>query len=60
MAGQIISPEELNRFAGLPGKKELQAILVGMLANQPRRLVYSLNWNLQKLVLVLSKIKKDN
>ena len=58
MAGQIISTEELNRFASLPGKKELQAKLVAMLANQPRQLVYSLNWNIQKLVLVLNGIKE--
>lgn len=57
MAGTIISAEDLNRFASLPGKLELQAKLVRMLAGQPGRLVYSLNWNLQKLVLAINRIK---
>lgn len=57
MADKILSGEELNRLASLPTKLELQAKLVGMLASQPSRLVYSLNWNLQKLVLVINGIK---
>ena len=57
MAGKIFSGEELTRFAALPGKKELQAKLVGMLANQPQKLVYALNWNIQKLVLTLNAVK---
>ncbi len=54
---QILSAEDLKRFAALPGKKDLQAKLVGMLASQPSRLVYSLNWNLQRLVLALNAVK---
>lgn len=57
MEGKILSGNELDRFASLPGKLELQAKLVGMLASQPSRLVYALNYNLQKLVLVLSAAK---
>jgi len=57
MAGAVLSAEELNRFASLPTKKELQAQLVGLLIGPPRRLVYSLNWNLQRLVLVLDQVK---
>lgn len=57
MAGALLSAEELNRFANLPTKNELQAKLVGLLAGQPSRLVYALNWNLQKLVLVLDQVK---
>jgi len=57
MGGKILGMEELNRFAALPGKAELQAKLVGLLASQPNRLVYALNWNLQKLVLALNAIK---
>ncbi len=57
MAGQVLTAEDLNRFAALPGKKELQAKLVGMLASQPSRLVYALNWNLQRLVLALNAVK---
>lgn len=57
MAGQILTAEELNRFASLPGKKELQAKLVGLLAGQPSRLVRALNWNIQRLVLALNEVK---
>jgi large subunit ribosomal protein L10 len=59
MTGQVLSADDLTRFASLPSKKELQAILVGMLAGQPSRLVYSLNWNLQKLVAALGQIKEQ-
>jgi large subunit ribosomal protein L10 len=57
MAGRILSGEELRRFAALPGKEQLRAQLVGMLGGQPSRLVYALNYNLQKLALVLDQIK---
>lgn len=57
MAEKTFSGEELNRLASLPTKLELQANLVGLLSSPPRRLVYSLNWNLQKLVLVINGIK---
>ena len=57
MAGKIFSAEEMSKFASLPPKIELQAKLVGMLANQPRRLVYSLNYNIQKLVMALGQIR---
>ena len=57
MAGKILTKEELSKFASLPPRIELQAKLVSMLASQPRRLVCSLNWNLQKLVLVINGIK---
>lgn len=57
MAGKIFSGSDLTRFASLPPKIELQAKLVGALASPPRRLVYSLNWNLQKLVLILNAVK---
>ena len=57
MNGRVLSAEELNRLALLPSQKELQTKLVGMLASPPTRLVRSLNWNLQKLVLVLEAVK---
>jgi len=57
LAGKILSADELSKFATLPPKIDLQAKLVGMLASQPRRLAYSLNYNLQKLVLVLNQVK---
>jgi len=57
MAGQVLPAEELSRFASLPAKLELQGKLVGILANQTHRLVYCLNWNLQKLVIALNRVK---
>ena len=57
IAGKVYFTEELNKIATIPAKLDLQAKLVGLLALQPNRLVYSLNWNLQKLVLVLNGIK---
>jgi large subunit ribosomal protein L10 len=59
MEGRVLSAEEMARFAALPGKLELQAKLVGMLASQPSRLVYALNYNLQKLALLLNEIKNQ-
>ena len=60
MAGKILTAEELTKFASLPSKIELQAKLVSMLASQPSRLVYALNWNLQKLVLVIKEVSLKN
>lgn len=57
MAGSVLSLEELNRFAYLPSKIELQAKLLGLLTEPQSRLVRALNWNLQRLVLVLSQVK---
>lgn len=57
MNGTIYNADELNKLSTLPPKIELQAKLVGLLASQPSRLVYSLNWNLQKLVMVINGIK---
>lgn len=57
MAGKVLEAEDVARFAALPGKQELQAKLAGMLASQPSRLVYALNYNLQKLVLALNAVK---
>ncbi|MBU2577691.1 50S ribosomal protein L10 [Patescibacteria group bacterium] len=59
MEGKVLSNEELDRFANLPGKQELQAKLVSILAQQPSRLVYALNYNLQRLALVLNEIKNS-
>ena len=56
---KTLSAEEVKRFASLPGQDELRAKLVGVLAQQPQRLVYALNFNLQKLVLVLSHVNSQ-
>lgn len=57
IAGNVYLTEDLNKIAAIPAKIDLQAKLVGLLASQPSRLAYSLNWNLQKLVLVINGIK---
>lgn len=57
MDGKVLSAEDVARFAALPAKQELQAKLVGMLASQPSRLVYALNWNIQKLVMALGQVR---
>lgn len=55
---RTLSAEEVKRFASLPGKDELRAKLVGILNQQPQRLVYSLNFNLQKLVYILKRVSE--
>jgi len=55
--GKLLEKEELSRFASLPGKTELRAILVGLLTQPTRKLVYDLNLNLQKLVIILGQVK---
>jgi large subunit ribosomal protein L10 len=57
MGGRVLGKEEISRFATLPSKEELQAKLVGMLASPPSRLVYALNYNIQKLALVLDQVR---
>ncbi len=59
MAGKSLTAEELGKMALIPGKIDLQAKLVGLLFSQPSRLAYSLNYNIQKLVLALSAIKNN-
>lgn len=55
--GEPISEERIFQLASLPGVKELQAQLVGRLQSPISGLVFSLNWNLQKLVIVLKGVK---
>lgn len=57
MAKELLSAEQLSKFATLPGKSELQAKLIGLLASQPTRLAYALNYNIQKLVIALNGVK---
>ena len=57
IAGKVYFAEELNKIATIPAKLDLQAKLVGLLALQPTRLAYSLNFNLQKLVIALNQVK---
>lgn len=55
--GKLLEKETLSRFASLPGKAELRARLVGLLAQPTQKLVYDLNFNLQKLVIILGQVK---
>ena len=55
--GKLLEKEALSRFAALPGKAELRAMLVGLLAQPTQKLVYNLNFNLQKLVIILGQVK---
>ncbi len=57
MDGKILSAEELGKLANISSKIDLQAKLVGLLFSQPTRLVRCLNYNVQKLVLVLNAVK---
>lgn len=50
---ELISAEKVMQLASLPSLSELQAKLVGMLNSPINRVVYSLNWNLKKLLLIL-------
>lgn len=53
-----LSAEEVLCYASLPGKDELRAKLVGILASQPQRLIFSLNYNLLALVTTLKRISE--
>lgn len=57
MAERLITADELKQLASLPSRFELQTKLVGLLIGQPSRLVYALNWNLQRLVIALNGVK---
>lgn len=55
---KIISDADVMVLANLPGREILLGKLVGVLANPLTRFVVSLNWNIQKLALVLKAIEK--
>lgn len=58
LEGVFIEGKKIADLAAMPSKSVLQGQLVGMLASPLRRLVWVLNSQLQKFVLVLSEIKK--
>jgi len=60
IAGKVYLAGDLNKIATIPAKIDLQAKLVGLLNSQPTRLAYSLNWNLQKLVIALNTVREKN
>ncbi len=53
--GEQITVERIAQLASLPDLDQLRANLVGQLKSPFYRLHQSLNWNIQKLVLVLKK-----
>ena len=57
--GQIVEGEALEQIAKLPGKKELQAQVVGSLNSLLYKLVYALNWPIYSLANVLEQIRKE-
>lgn len=54
---KVYSESEVERLSHLPGKMVLLSQLVGGIKSPLSSLVYALNGNLQKLVLVLSEVK---
>lgn len=58
MSGVRYDDKQTETLSKLPGKLELQTMLVGRLSSPMYGLLYSLNGNLNKLVYVLSQIKK--
>ncbi len=56
---QILTADQVNQLAQLPGQDQLRAQVVGMLQSPLRRLASTLNNNLQKLAIVLSEIKNQ-
>lgn len=59
--GELISIERVRELANLPSLNELKAKLVGTLQSPTHGLINALEWNMQKIVLVLNaKIKKQN
>lgn len=59
LEGTLIEGKKIADVAAMPSKAVLQGQLVGMLASPFRRLVWLLNSQLQKFLVVLSEIKKS-
>src|SRR5262245_12274596 len=59
LEGTLIEGKKIGDVASMPTKSVLQGQLVGMLASPLRRLVWTLNSQLQKFLVVLSEIKKS-
>ena len=53
--GNVYLTEELKRIATLPSKAELVAKVIGSMKSPSTKLVYSMKFNLQKLVFVLAE-----
>lgn len=60
LEGELAEKEKILRLASLPSKDILIAQVIGGLKTPTQRLILALNWNLQKLTLVLKKIGEKN
>lgn len=56
---KVLSSEEILRLAFLPSQEMLIATLVARLKSPIYGLQYSLNWNLEKLTLILKEVRKN-
>lgn len=56
-SNHLVSEEDFKKLACLPGKNDLLAQLVMRLKSPIYGLHYGLNWNLQRLVIVLDNVK---
>lgn len=57
--GKIIDEDTVITLATLPSREALLGKLVGILKSPMTGLVYDLNWNVQKLVMVLKEMEKQ-
>jgi len=57
---KLLSLDQLKKLLGLPGKSTLIAQFIGGLKNPLSRLVYALNYNQTRLVLVLKAVSEKN
>jgi len=55
-----LESEELEKLALLPSREQLLMQLTATLAYPTRKLAYNLNYNCQKLMIVLNEIKKKS
>jgi len=55
--GAFLDAEKLIRLAKIPSKDILLGRLVGSIASPMQHLLYTLNGNIQKLVVVLERVK---
>ena len=58
MGDRVLTAEEVAALAAIPGREVLHGQLVGVLAAQPTKLVWALNWNVLKLVSLLADVAK--
>ena len=58
LEGTLIEGKRIGEIANMPGRAQLQAQFVGMLASPLRRLMWVLNGTIQKFLVVLSEVQK--